>query len=167
MSRSLMVLAAAVVACVSVVGAASAKPAAPTQNITKTAASLPQFTTLVSLLKQAKLASALTAKGPYTVFAPTNAAFKKLPAATLQAVQSDPALLKKVLLYHVVKGDVRASQVVKLDGKSARTLEGGRVSIDVRRAGVFLNDNVRVTKTDVVATNGVIHVVNKVLVPQS
>ena len=167
MSRPFMFLVVALVACVSLVGPASAEPSAPTQNITKTAASLPHFTTLVSLLKQAKLASALTAKGPYTVFAPTNAAFKKLPAATLNAVQSDPALLKKVLLYHVVKGDVRAAQVVKLDGKSARTLEGQQVSIDVRGGSVFLNDDVRVTKTDVVATNGVIHVINKVLVPKS
>ena len=167
MARSFMAVAAATAACVSLVGSASAKPAAPTQNITKTAASLPQFSTLVALVRQTKLASALSAKGPYTVFAPTNAAFKKLPAATLEALQTDPALLRKVLLYHVVKGDVRAAQVVKLDGKSARTLEGRRVSIDVRGGSVFLNNNVRVTKTDVVATNGVIHVINKVLVPKS
>jgi uncharacterized surface protein with fasciclin (FAS1) repeats len=166
-SRTFLTFAAAVSACISLVGAASAKPAAPTQSITKTAASLPQFSTLVSLLKQAKLAGALTAKGPYTVFAPTNAAFKKLPPATLAAVKSDPALLKNVLLYHVVKGDVRASQVVKLNGKSARTLEGQRVSIDVRGGSVFLNNTVRVTKTDVLATNGVIHVIDKVLVPKS
>jgi uncharacterized surface protein with fasciclin (FAS1) repeats len=166
-SRTFLTFAAAVSACISLVGAASAKPAAPTQNITKTAASLPQFSTLVSLLKQSKLAGALTAKGPYTVFAPTNAAFKKLPPATLAAVKSDPALLKNVLLYHVVKGDVRASQVVKLNGKSARTLEGQRVSIDVRGGSVFLNNTVRVTKTDVLATNGVIHVIDKVLVPKS
>ena len=167
MSRTLLVLASISAAAVSLVGSASAKPAAQTQNITKTAASLPQFSTLVSLLKQAKLASALTARGPYTVFAPTNAAFKRLPPATLAAVNSDPALLKKVLLYHVVKGDVRAAQVVKLDGKSARTLEGQRVSIDVRGGSVFLNNTVRVTKTDVLATNGVIHVIDKVLVPKS
>ena len=167
MSRTFLTFAAAVSACISLVGAASAKPAAPTQSITKTAASLPQFSTLVSLLEQAKLAGALTAKGPYTVFAPTNAAFKKLPPATLAAVKSDPALLKNVLLYHVVKGDVRASQVVKLNGKSARTLEGQRVSIDVRGGSVFLNNTVRVTKTDVLGTNGVIHVIDKVLVPKS
>ena len=166
MSRTLMTAAAVIAACASLVGSASAKPATQTQNITKTAASLPQFTTLVSLLKQAKLAGALTAKGPYTVFAPTNAAFRKLPPATVAAVKSDPALLKKVLLYHVVKGDVRAAQVVKLDGKSARTLEGQRLSIDVRRGSVFLNNTVRVTKTDVLATNGVIHVIDKVLVPK-
>lgn len=170
MSRTLMTVAAIAVAAVSVVGSATAKPATPATpatNITKTAASLPQFTTLVSLLKQAKLAGALTARGPYTVFAPTNAAFKKLPAATLNAVKTDPALLKKVLLYHVVKGDVRAAQVAKLDGKSAKTLEGQRVSIDVRGGSVFLNNTVRVTKTDVLATNGVIHVINTVLVPKS
>ena len=167
MSRTLMTVAAIAVAAVSVVGSATAKPATPATNITKTAASLPQFTTLLSLLKQAKLAGALTARGPYTVFAPTNAAFKKLPAATLNAVKTDPALLKKVLLYHVVKGDVRAAQVAKLDGKSAKTLEGQRVSIDVRGGSVFLNNTVRVTKTDVLATNGVIHVINTVLVPKS
>ena len=167
MSRIVLILASIAAAAVSLVGSASAKPTTSTQNITTTAASLPQVSTLVSLLKQAKLAGALTAKGPYTVFAPTNAAFKKLPPATLAAVKSDPALLKKVLLYHVVKGDVRAAQVVKLDGKSARTLEGQRVAIDVRGGNVFLNNSVRVTKTDVVATNGVIHVINKVLVPKT
>jgi uncharacterized surface protein with fasciclin (FAS1) repeats len=167
MSRTLTTAAAVIVACASLVGPASAKPVTPTQNITKTAASLPQFSTLVSLLEQAKLASALSAKGPYTVFAPTNAAFTKLPPAALAALKRDPARLKKVLLYHVVKGDVRAAQVVKLDGKSARTLEGQRVSIDVRGGSVFLNNTVRVTKTDVIATNGVIHVINKVLVPKS
>ena len=167
MSRTLTTVAAVIAACASLVAPASAKPVTPTQNITKTAASLPQVSTLVALLKQAKLANALAAKGPYTVFAPTNAAFAKLPPATLTALKDDPARLKKVLLYHVVKGDVRAAQVVKLDGKSARTLEGQRVSIDVRGGGVFLNNTVRVTKTDVIATNGVIHVINKVLVPKS
>jgi uncharacterized surface protein with fasciclin (FAS1) repeats len=167
MSRALITVVAVVAACASLVGSASAKPATPTQNITKTAASLPQFSTLVALLKQVNLSGALTAKGPYTVFAPTNAAFKKLPPATLAAVKNDPALLKKVLLYHVVKGNVRAAQVVKLDGKSAMTLEGQRVSIEVRGGTVFLNNTVRVTKTDVIATNGIIHVINKVLVPKS
>ncbi len=167
MSKTLLLLASIAAVCVSSVGAASATPATPAQNITKTAASLPQFTTLVSLLTRAKLASALTAKGPYTVFAPTNAAFSKLPRATLKAVKSDPALLKKVLLYHVVKGDIRAAQVLRLDGKSARTLAGQRVTIDMRGGKVFLNGTVQVTKTDVLATNGVIHVIDKVLVPKS
>jgi len=121
----------------------------------------------VMLARKAGLAGTLSKPGPYTVFAPTNAAFKRLPPATLAAVKSDPSLLKKVLLYHVVKGDVRAAQVVKLDGKSARTLEGQRVTIDVRGGSVFLNNTVRVTKTDVLATNGVIHVIDKVLVPKS
>jgi uncharacterized surface protein with fasciclin (FAS1) repeats len=166
-SKTLLLLASIAAVCVSSVGPASATPATPAQNITKTAASLPQFTTLVSLLKRAKLASALTAKGPYTVFAPTNAAFSELPPATLKAVRSDPALLKKVLLYHVVKGDIRAAQVLRLDGKSARTLAGQRVTIDIRGGKVFLNGTVQVTKTDVLATNGVIHVIDKVLVPKS
>ena len=167
MLRTALVLGATAAACVSLVGAASAEPAAPSATITKTASSLPQFTTLVTLLKQAKLAGTLSGKGPYTVFAPTNAAFKKLPKATLDAVGTNPALLKKVLLYHVVRGNVPASKVVSLDGKSAKTLAGQRVSIAVRGGKVFLNGNVQVTKTDVAATNGVIHVVNKVLVPSS
>jgi uncharacterized surface protein with fasciclin (FAS1) repeats len=165
--KKAFMLGAIAVGCASLVGSSAAEPAKPAQTITATAASLPQFTTLVSLLKQARLASALGSKGPYTVFAPTNAAFARLPRTTLDAVKSEPALLRKALLYHVVKGDIRAAQVLKLDGKTARTLAGKRVTIDVRGGTVFLNDTVRVTKTGVLATNGVIHVINKVLVPQT
>jgi len=109
----------------------------------------------------------LKKKGPFTVFAPTNAAFAKLPKATLQKVGNDPALLKKVLLYHVVKGKVPAATVVTLDGKSAKTLAGQPVKIAVRNGKVFLNGSTRVTKTDVMASNGVIHVIDRVLVPSS
>ena len=153
-------------ACLLLVGTAGAESSTPEQSITKTASALPQFSTLVTLLKQAGLARTLAGKGPYTVFAPTNAAFRKLPKATLAAVGQDRALLRKVLLNHVVKGDVRAAQVVMLDGGSAKTLAGQRITIDVRGGKVFLAGNVRVTKTDVLATNGVIHVIDRVLVPK-
>ena len=98
------------------------------------------------------------------MFAPTDAAFKKVPAKTLAALGSNKAALKQVLLYHVVKGTVPASKVVKL--KSAKTVEGSTVSISVRGGKVYLNGSTQVTKTDVRASNGVIHVIDKVLIPK-
>jgi len=103
--------------------------------------------------------------GRYTVFAPTNAAFNKVPKATLTALGKDKAKLKKVLLYHVVAGRVPASKVVKL--KSAKTVEGSRVKIKVKSGRVYLNSTRRVTKTNIKASNGIIHVINKVLLPPS
>jgi uncharacterized surface protein with fasciclin (FAS1) repeats len=145
--------------------AAGTAGAAPQQNIVQTAASAGQFTTLVKLAKQAGLAGALTGKGKLTVFAPTDAAFAKVPKATLATLAKDKAQLRRVLLYHVVKGNVRAAQVVKL--RSATTLEGAKVRISVRGGSVYLNGTTKVVKTDITASNGVIHVVNKVLLPPS
>lgn len=143
--------------------APAASPAA-TKTIVGVASSDKNFSTLVKLVKSAGLASTLS-KGSYTVFAPTNAAFAKVPKATLDALAKDKAKLKAVLLYHVVKGRVPASKVVKL--KSAKTLEGSSVKIAVKGGKVYLNGSTRVTKTDVKASNGVIHVINKVLLPPS
>ena len=136
----------------------------PKANIVKTAASAGQFTTLAKLLKTAGLAGALQRKGPYTVFAPTDAAFAKVPKSTLNALAKDRAALRSVLLYHVVSGKVTASKVVKL--KSAKTLNGQRVAIRVRNGSVFVS-GARVTAPDVMASNGVIHVVNRVLIPKA
>ncbi len=155
----------AVTAAVVLGVAAGTAGAAPQQNIVQTAASTGQFTTLVKLAKQAGLAGALTGKGKLTVFAPTDAAFAKVPKATLAALAKDKAQLRRVLLYHVVKGNVRAAQVVKL--RSATTLEGAKVRISVRGGSVYLNGSTKVVKTDVTASNGVIHVVDKVLLPPS
>lgn len=143
--------------------APAAKPAA-SKTIVGVASGDKNFSTLVKLVKSAGLASTLS-KGSYTVFAPTNAAFAKVPKATLDALAKDKAQLKAVLLYHVVKGKVPASKVVKL--KSAKTLEGSSVKIAVKSGKVYLNGSTRVTKTDVKASNGVIHVINKVLLPPS
>ena len=143
-------------------GAAPAKHAKTQSNIVQVAAANPQFTTLVSLVKKAGLAGALSGKGPLTVFAPTDAAFAKVPKATLAALLKDKAKLKAVLLYHVVKGKVTAAQVVKL--KSAKTLEGSTVPIKVSGGKVYV-DGAQVVKADVAASNGVIHVINKVLIP--
>jgi uncharacterized surface protein with fasciclin (FAS1) repeats len=131
-------------------------------NIVQTAVAAGQFKTLAKLLKKAGLVSALQQPGPFTVFAPTDAAFKKVPAKTLNALLHNKAKLKAVLLYHVVSGKVTAADVVKL--KSAKTLNGKSIRIRVTGSNVFV-DKAKVTKTDVMASNGVIHVVNRVLVP--
>jgi uncharacterized surface protein with fasciclin (FAS1) repeats len=138
-----------------------AMPAAP-KTIVQTAVAAGSFKTLASLLKKAGLVGALQGKGPFTVFAPTDAAFAKLPKATLAALGKDRAKLRSVLLYHVVKGNVPAAGVVKL--RSAKTLNGKAVSIRVK-GGTVIVGGARVTTADVKASNGVIHVVNKVLVP--
>jgi uncharacterized surface protein with fasciclin (FAS1) repeats len=164
---ALMTLGATVLAAAAVVAPVSAAPTAKQEkNIVQVAASNKQFTTLVSLLKQAGLVGALQ-KGNYTVFAPTNAAFAKLPKSTLQAVGENPALLNKVLTYHVVKGKVPAAKVVTLGGKSVKTLQGQGIKLSVRGGKVFLNGSTGVTKTDVMASNGVIHVIDRVLIPKS
>ncbi len=156
--------AAAIAAAPAVAEHHSTMPAKPTQNIVQVAASNPQFSTLVSLVKEAGLVKTLSGKGPFTVFAPTNAAFKKVPAATLAALKADPDKLRAVLTYHVVPGTVPASKVVTLNGKSVKTVEGSTVKITVRGKSVKVN-NAQVTKTDINAKNGVIHVINNVLIP--
>jgi len=145
---------------------AAPKPAAAPggKNIVTTAVAAGQFTTLVSLVKKAGLAGALTGKGKLTVFAPTDAAFAKVPKATLAALAKDKKKLRAVLLYHVVKGKVTSAQVVKLT--SAKTLEGAAVTIRVKGGKVYL-DRARVTTADVAASNGVIHVIDRVLIPAS
>jgi len=131
-------------------------------DIVATATAAGKFTTLTKLLKRAGLVSALRQPGPYTVFAPTDAAFKKVPKQTLKTLLANKAKLKAVLLYHVVAGKVTAADVVKL--RSAKTLNGKSVRIRVSGSNVFVNSS-KVVKPDVMATNGVIHVVNRVLIP--
>jgi uncharacterized surface protein with fasciclin (FAS1) repeats len=135
---------------------------APQRNIVGTAAAAGSFTTLLTLAKQAGLVGALSGPGKLTVFAPTDAAFKKVPKATLAKLGKDRALLRRVLLYHVVKGSVPAAKVVGL--RSAKTLAGPSVRIRVDGTTVRVN-TARVVKTDVKATNGIIHVVDRVLIP--
>lgn len=132
------------------------------KNIVQTAVAAGQFKTLTKLLTRAGLVNTLQQPGPYTVFAPTDAAFKKVPKKTLTALLRNKAKLRAVLLYHVVPGKVPATDVVKLS--VAKTLNGKSLRIRVAGSNVFVN-NARVTKPDVMATNGVIHVVNRVLIP--
>jgi uncharacterized surface protein with fasciclin (FAS1) repeats len=144
--------------------AVAAAPARSTEegNIVQTAVAAGQFKTLAKLLTRAGLVNALQQPGPFTVFAPTDAAFKKVPKRTLNALLHNKAKLKAVLLYHVVSGEVTAADVVKLS--SAKTLDGKTVRIRVSGANVFVN-SAKVTKPDVMASNGVIHVINRVLIP--
>ena len=141
-------------------------PAAATgqdqKNIVRTAAASGQFDTLATLLSKAGLAKTLQQKGPYTVFAPTDAAFEKVPKATVDALLGNKAKLRAVLLYHVVAGKVTAADVSRMS--SAETASGKRLRIRVSGDNVFVNRS-KVTKADVMATNGVIHVINQVLLP--
>jgi uncharacterized surface protein with fasciclin (FAS1) repeats len=143
---------------------ATAATARPTEekNIVQTAVAAGQFKTLATLLTRAGLVGTLQKPGPYTVFAPTDAAFKKVPKATLNALLRDKAKLRAVLLYHVVAGEVSAAEVVRL--RSTKTVSGKNLRIRVSGSSVFVN-SAKVTKADVAASNGVIHVVNRVLIP--
>ena len=157
-------LVTAVAALALAVPAATAAPdrTDATPSIAAIAAKSPQFSTLLSLVKKAGLAQTLSTPGAYTVFAPTNAAFAKVPKATLNALAKNPAQLKRVLLYHVVAGKVPAAKVVTL--KSAKTLAGLTVKIRVTGMTVRVN-SAKVTKADVKASNGIVHVIDRVLLP--
>lgn len=133
-----------------------------TKDIVDTAVAAGSFKTLAAALQAAALIDTLKGAGPFTVFAPTDEAFAKIPKADLDALLKDKAKLTRVLTYHVVAGKVMAADVVKL--KQAKTVEGGMVKIDAS-SGVKIN-GANVVKTDVAASNGVIHVIDSVLMPQ-
>jgi uncharacterized surface protein with fasciclin (FAS1) repeats len=144
----------------------------PTQSIVQIAAGNSSFSTLVSLVQKAGLVQALSGAGPFTVFAPTNEAFEKLAKAapaTYQAVLADPVLLAKVLTYHVVTGDIRAAQasgVAQQNGK-VNALQGEPISFSLKAGKLTLNGSATVVAADIRATNGVIHVIDTVIVPPS
>ena len=132
------------------------------KDIVDTAISAGQFKTLVKLVQEAELVDALRGEGPFTVFAPTDEAFAKLPKSRVDALLKDKQALRQVLLYHVVQGKVMSSDVVKI--RSAKTLQGQDIRIRVRNNTVRIND-AKVVKADIVCTNGVIHVIDKVILP--
>ena len=133
------------------------------KDVVQTATEAGSFTTLLTAVKAAGLVETLQGKGPFTVFAPTDAAFAALPAGTLDGLLKDPAALKQILLYHVVSGSVTADQVVGLT--SAMSVEGSPIAIAVKDGSVYLNDSAKVVTPDVLASNGVIHVIDQVLLP--
>jgi len=133
------------------------------KNVVQTAIAAGQFKTLVKAVEAAGLAETLSGTGPFTVFAPTDEAFAKLPEGALAGLLKNPEALKSVLLYHVVPGKVMAADVVKL--KTAKTALGQAVQIDASK-GVRL-ENANVVKTDISASNGVIHVIDTVIMPKN
>jgi uncharacterized surface protein with fasciclin (FAS1) repeats len=135
----------------------------PTQNIVEIASGNESFKTLVQAVTAAGLVDTLSGEGPFTVFAPTDEAFAKLPEGTLETLLANPEQLKKVLTYHVVAGKVMAQDVVKLT--KATTVQGQDVTITVDGENVMVNDS-KVTTTDIEGTNGVIHIIDTVLLPQ-
>lgn len=137
--------------------------AEPTQNIVEIASGNESFKTLVQAVTAAGLVDTLAGEGPFTVFAPTDEAFAKLPEGTLESLLANPDELTKVLTYHVVPGKVMAEDVVTLT--KATTVQGQDVTIKVEGETVMVND-AKVTATDIEGTNGVIHVIDTVLLPQ-
>jgi len=139
--------------------------AAATKDIVDTAVAAGDFKTLVAAVQAAGLVDTLKGKGPFTVFAPTDAAFAALPAGTLDSLlkPENKTKLADILKYHVVAGDVMAADVVKLT--KADTVLGKPVTIKVDGSTVLLNDKVKVVKTDIKTSNGTIHVIDAVLIP--
>jgi uncharacterized surface protein with fasciclin (FAS1) repeats len=146
----------------SVAPAAAMEAPAP-KDIIETATAAGNFTTLAKALTEAGLIETLKGAGPFTVLAPTDEAFAKIPAADLNALLADKAALKQVLTYHVISGNVPASTVTTLT--EATSLEGSKITIKVVDGKVMLNGASEVTTPDVAASNGVIHVINTVLMP--
>lgn len=158
-------------AVLAVAGAGSSTRAAvneqlKTADIVDTAVGAGQFKTLAAALEAAGLIDALKGAGPFTVFAPTDEAFAKLPAGTVESLlrPENKEKLKSILLYHVVSGNVPASKVLKLNGNSVKTLEGSSIKVSTKN-GVRIG-NAKVVQTDVMASNGVIHVIDTVLLPK-
>jgi uncharacterized surface protein with fasciclin (FAS1) repeats len=164
MIRSISTFLAVAALAVAAVAPAGAEGTAQRKNLVQTAAAAGQFKTLTMLLTKAGLVRTLQRTGPYTVFAPTDLAFAKVPKSTLNALLADKAKLRAVLRYHVLTGKVTSADVTKLS--SARTASGKNVRIRIAGKSVFVN-NAKVTKADVMASNGVIHGINRVLIPSS
>ena len=143
---------------------AGPKPA-PSKDIVDTAVAAGSFKTLATALQAAGLVDTLKGKGPFTVFAPTDEAFAKLPAGTLEDLlkPENKEKLAAILTYHVVPGTVLAAQVVKMD--SAKTVNGQSLTIS-RNGGTVKVDNTKVVKTDILCSNGVIHVIDSVVLPK-
>ena len=148
---------------VALLGLAVTPAFAQDMDIVDTAVADGRFTTLVAAVQAADLVDTLKGEGPFTVFAPTDDAFAALPEGTVEGLLNDIPALTDILLYHVVAGEVPAADVVNLE--SATTVQGSDISISVQDGNVFLNDSVQVIITDVMTTNGIIHVIDSVLMP--
>ena len=141
---------------------ADVDPINPDDDIVEVAKAAGSFTTLLTAVEAAGLVDVLKGEGPFTVFAPTDEAFAKVPEADLQALLNDTEALKAVLLYHVVPGAVKAADVVELT--TAETANGSSISISTGEGSVMV-DNATVISTDIEASNGIIHVIDTVIIP--
>lgn len=164
MSRILAI--GSVAALVMTLAAPVSLRAAETKDVVDTAVAAGSFKTLAKALAAADLVSTLKGPGPFTVFAPTDEAFAKLPAATLASLlkPENKAQLRRILTYHVVAGRVMAADVVKMH--SAKAVSGDTITVAASGGGVTV-DGARVAKTDIVASNGVIHVIDAVIMPKA
>ncbi|HET7217974.1 MAG TPA: fasciclin domain-containing protein [Vicinamibacterales bacterium] len=155
----------AVAAVAAMTAGAAATATAQQKDIVDTAVAAGSFKTLAKALQAAGLVDRLKGAGPFTVFAPTDDAFAKLPAGTLDDLlkPENKQKLTQILTYHVVPGNVKAADVVKLT--SAKTVNGAAVTIKTAGASVMV-DNAKVVKTDIAASNGVIHVIDSVILPK-
>jgi uncharacterized surface protein with fasciclin (FAS1) repeats len=133
-------------------------------DIIDTAVAAGSFNTLAAALTAANLVDTLKGAGPFTVFAPTDEAFAKLPAGTVESLLNDIPKLTAILTYHVIAGQVMAADVLTMDGQAAATVNGATLAISTKD-GVKLNDTSNVVTTDIACTNGVIHVIDSVLIP--
>lgn len=133
-------------------------------DIIDTAVAAGSFKTLAAAVGAAGLVETLKGTGPFTVFAPTDDAFAKLPAGTVEALLADIPKLTAILTYHVVAGKVMAADVLKLDGQDVATVNGATVKVGTQ-GGVSLNGSAHVTQADVECTNGVIHIIDTVILP--
>jgi len=165
MRRARRILTLAAIAALSLSALVSLASAGATseRNIVQTAAAAGQFKTLVALVKQAGHAGTLEGPGPFTVFAPTDAAFAKVPKATLAALKHNRAKLRAVLLYHVLQGKLTAAKLVELH--SVKTLNGQSLKIRVSN-GTLTIGGARIVMTNIAASNGEIHVIDRVLIPR-
>jgi uncharacterized surface protein with fasciclin (FAS1) repeats len=138
---------------------------APPKNIVEVASEAGSFKTLIAAVKAAGLAETLQGAGPFTVFAPSDAAFAKLPAGTVDALLADKAKLTAILTFHVIPGRVMAGQIVQAGGAKPATVNGQALDVVIRDGGVYVN-GAQVVTADVAASNGVIHVIDTVLLPR-
>jgi uncharacterized surface protein with fasciclin (FAS1) repeats len=138
----------------------------PMKNIVQVAVENGNFKTLIAAVQAAGLAETLSGPGPFTVFAPTDAAFAKLPAGTVEALLADKEKLASILTYHVVSGRVVAADITRMNGAMPVTVNGQKLDIKVRGGNVYVN-GAQVTTADVHASNGVIHVIDGVLLPKA
>ncbi len=160
-----LILSLSALLLVPAVSLAQAPAATAEKTIVETAVSAGKFNTLVAAVKAAGLAEALSGEGPFTVLAPTDEAFEKLPKGTVESLlkPENKEKLASILKYHVISGKVPAAKVTQLD--SAKTLEGSEITI-TQKDGAVMIDQAKVVKTDIMCSNGIIHVIDAVIMPK-